>query len=72
MQVKKDQDLLSIGPPPMKRSLSDDENPAEKAAAVSPVGTHIKISNRGRRLEYLFPGDFFISQPKAFLAITRL
>ncbi|XP_017878224.1 protein dead ringer isoform X2 [Ceratina calcarata] len=47
MLVKRDQDIGrpgSSGPPPVKRPLSDDDSPLDKSA---PVGTHIKISNRG-------------------------
>lgn len=49
MQVKRDPDLTGTpGPPPAKRLLSDDDSPIEKNATAS-VGTHIKISNRGKR-----------------------
>lgn len=36
--------------PPAKRSLSEDDSLAEKNAMVA-TGTHIKISNRGKKKE---------------------
>lgn len=51
MQIKKDQDLtLTPGPPPAKRSLAQDDSPMEKSGTVT-TGTHIKISNRGKKKE---------------------
>lgn len=51
MQIKKDQDLTNTsGPPPAKRLLSEDDSPVEKNATVA-TGTHIKISNRGKKKE---------------------
>ncbi|XP_011300645.1 AT-rich interactive domain-containing protein 3C isoform X2 [Fopius arisanus] len=47
MRVKKDTELTgNTGPPPPKRSLSDDESTHDKYVPSLP-GTHIKISNRG-------------------------
>lgn len=49
MQIKKDQDVASTpGPPPAKRLLAEDDSPVEKSATVA-TGTHIKISNRGKK-----------------------
>lgn len=56
MQVKRDTELtVAPGPPPAKRLLSDEDSPPEKNAPAT-LGTHIKISNRGKipRTLYLF------------------
>lgn len=51
MQIKKDQDIIHIsGPPPAKRLLAEDDNLVEKGATAV-TGTHIKISNRGKKKE---------------------
>ena len=71
MQVKRDTELtVAPGPPPAKRLLSDEDSPPEKNAPAT-LGTHIKISNRGKiprtlylslslsvtRFSFDFPGD---------------
>lgn len=51
VQVKREQDLggMTIGPPPAKRLLSDEEGTTEKSV-TGLAGAHIKISNRGECL----------------------
>ena len=57
MQVKRDTELtVAPGPPPAKRLLSDEDSPPEKNAPAT-LGTHIKISNRGKKR----PTSLFLS-----------
>lgn len=48
VQVKREQDLggMTIGPPPAKRLLSEEDSATDKAVSGL-AGAHIKISNRG-------------------------